>query len=123
MSHSNDEPHLLSRREFNTEWVLAMLAGATITIAGCGDDDSPPGGPTTSSGDFSGSISANHGHSATVTAAQITSASAVTITLVGGTHTHTAQLTAAQVQQIGARQQVVVTSSTTDAHTHTVTFN
>jgi len=29
----------LPRREFTVEWVLAVLAGATITITGCGGDD------------------------------------------------------------------------------------
>ncbi|MGH9203389.1 MAG: hypothetical protein ACRD2A_19365, partial [Vicinamibacterales bacterium] len=91
-------------------------------ITGCGDDD-PPAAPTPTSQDVSGTISANHGHTATITAAQISANNALTLTLVGGTHTHTAQLTASQVQQIGARQQVVVTSSTDSAHNHMVTFN
>ena len=36
---------LLTRREFTLDWVLAVLAGATITITGCGgdDDNSNPG--------------------------------------------------------------------------------
>jgi len=39
------------------------------------------------------------------------------------THPHTVSLTASQVQQIGARQQVAVTSTTEAGHDHTVTFN
>ena len=121
MSKNLEDSHLLTRREFTAEWVLAMLAGATNTITSCGKDK--PAAPTPVAQDVNGTISANHGHTATVTAAQITAANAVTITLVGGTHTHTAQLTASQVQQIGAKQQVAVTSSTDAAHQHTVTFN
>ena len=39
------------------------------------------------------------------------------------THPHTVTLTAPQVQQIGARQQVAVTSTTDSGHDHAVTFN
>ena len=118
----------LTRREFTTEWVLAVLAGATITISGCGGDDNNPGtGPTGGggqSGDEVGAISANHGHSVTVTAAQITAGNAVTATLTTGNgHTHTINLTAAQVVAIGQNQRVSVTSSTDAGHNHEVTFN
>ena len=101
-----------------------MLAGVAITITGCGDDDNDnPTGPT-ASGDFTGTISANHGHRATVVAAQITAANAVSLDIRGDAdHTHTVALTAAQVAQIGSRQQVVVTSTTDAGHLHTVTFN
>ena len=33
------DQNLLTRREFTVEWVLAVLAGATITITGCGGDE------------------------------------------------------------------------------------
>ena len=33
---------LLTRREFTVESALAMLAGVTITITGCGGDDNRP---------------------------------------------------------------------------------
>jgi hypothetical protein len=118
------EPNrLLSRREFSRESVLAMLAGVVITITGCGDDDdSNPTGP--SDVGVIGTVSANHGHVATVTGAQITAGGAVNLDIRGqADHTHTVALTAAQVVQIGNRQQVVVTSTTTTDHLHTVTFN
>ena len=35
------DENLLTRREFTVESALAMLAGVTITITGCGDDDNP----------------------------------------------------------------------------------
>ena len=118
----------ISRREFTRESVLAMLAGVAITISGCGSNDSPTapsqgaGGSTTQ--DVSGTVSANHGHIATVTAAQITAAGAVSLDIMGqATHPHTVSLTASQMQQIGSRQRVVVTSSTDAGHEHTVTFN
>ena len=124
MQHSLEQTRQLSRRQFTRESVLAMLAGVAITITACGDDDDDdPTGPT-SSGDFAGTISANHGHRATVTAVQITSANAVSLDIRGDAdHPHTVALTAAQVQQIGNRQQVAVTSTTDNSHQHTVTFN
>jgi hypothetical protein len=117
------DEHLLSRREFTLEWALAILAGATITITGCGGDDDPGTGPS-GQGDEVGTISANHGHSVTILAAQITSGGALTATLSPGNgHTHTIDLTAAQVVAIGQNQQVSVVSTTNEAHNHTVTFN
>ena len=124
MQHTLEQARLLSRRRFTRESVLAMLAGVTITITGCGDDDDDnPTGPT-SSGDFTGVVSANHGHRATVTSVQITAANGVSLDIRGDAdHTHTVALTAAQVVQIGNRQQVVATPTTDNAHLHTVTFN
>ena len=129
LEHSTNEPDQLSRREFTRESVLAMLAGVVITITGCGDDNSSPTAPTQGGGggttqDVSGSVSANHGHIATVTAAQITAAGAANLDIMGNaTHPHTVSLSASQVQQVGNRQQVVVTSTTDAGHQHTVTFN
>lgn len=118
----------ISRREFTRESVLAMLAGVAITISGCSDDNttapSQNAGGSTTQQDVSGTVSANHGHIATVTAVQITAAGAVNLDIMGtATHTHTVSLTASQVQQIGSRQRVVVTSTTDAGHDHTVTFN
>jgi len=121
------DQNLLTRREFTVEWVLAVLAGATITITGCGGDDNNSNqvtNPTPQTGDKSGVISANHGHTVTVTGAQITAGNAVTATLTTGNgHTHTISLTAAQVVAIGQNQRVSGTSSTEAGHNHEVTFN
>jgi len=120
-----DPDDTISRREFTRESVLAMLAGVAITISGCGgDNNDSPTGPTTS-GNVNGTVSANHGHIATVTAAEITAGGALAALDIRGNadHPHTVSLTAAQVTQIGNRQQVVVTSTTDNAHQHTVTFN
>src|SRR5262245_39853447 len=125
------DENLLTRREFTIEWALAVLAGATITISGCGDDNDNPGtGPSGggggggTQGDEVGSISANHGHTVSVTSAQITAGSALTATLTTGNgHTHTISLTGAQVVSIGQNQQVSVVSTTDAGHDHTVTFN
>lgn len=124
----------IDRREFTAASVMALLSGVAITVSGCGGGyDSPaapsaPSGPsngsTSSSGDRAGVITANHGHTATVTAAQVTTANAVTLNIQGSAnHPHTLELSAADVQAIGNGQRVSRISSSDQAHTHTVTFN
>ena len=118
----------IGRREFSREAVIAILSAATITIADCGgggsSNPSPSPSPTPTPGDVAGTVSANHGHTAVVTAAQITAANAVTLDIRGtATHPHTVELSAAEVGMIGNRQTVSKTSSNDDGHMHTVTFN
>jgi hypothetical protein len=124
----------LSRREFTAASVMALLAGVTVTVSGCSSSYNPSGpnpnpspSPTptpVAGGDKNGVISANHGHVATVTAAQITAAGAVSLDIHGtADHTHTVELTAAEVQQIGVGTRVAKTSTTNSSHEHTVTFN
>lgn len=130
MSHHLDPSRSISRREFTLEWALAMLAGVAITVSGCGSDSpssptTPPstGGGTTN-GDVNGVVSANHGHVAVITAAQITAGGALSLNIMGtATHNHVVSLTATQLQQIGSKQQVAVLSTTDAGHDHTVTFN
>jgi hypothetical protein len=124
----------IGRREFTAASVMALLAGVTVTVSGCGGsynpgspnpNPSPTPTPTpTASGDKSGAISANHGHVATVMAAEITAAGAVSLDIHGqADHTHSLELTAQEVQQIGAGMRVAKNCSTNLSHDHTVTFN
>ena len=120
----------ISRREFTVEACLAILAGATITImgSGCGSSNSSPtgpsGGPGPSAGDKSGVISNNHGHTATITAAELAAGNAVNVLLTEGSgHTHHLGLSANEVAMIAANQRVSGESTVDDAHSHTVTFN
>jgi VCBS repeat-containing protein len=120
------DENLLTRREFTLEWALAVLAGATITITGCGDDDpgTTPSPQPPPSGSEVGSVSANHGHSVFITQAQLTAGNSLALDIRGtATHPHTISLTAAQVVTISQNQQVSVISTTDDGHNHTVTFN
>ena len=118
----------LTRREFTVESLMALFAGVAITVtsAACGGGDDDDGvGPD---GNRSGTVEANHGHSAVVTAAQITAANSVTLTLGGSDHTHTVDLTGAEVGQIGNGTRVTKKSNNNasasfGAHAHTVTFN
>jgi hypothetical protein len=71
-----------------------------------------------------GQISNNHGHSAVITGAQLTTGGALSLDIRGtATHTHQVALTAAQVASIAANQQVAQDSTTDSGHSHTVTFN
>jgi hypothetical protein len=120
------------RREFTEKSIMALVAGVAISITGCDDDGpssaspQPSGGPQpgTGAGDVSGSISANHGHVATVTAAQITARNSVVLDIRGtADHTHSVELSAEEVSQIGSGQRVSAVSAMEDGHDHTVTFN
>jgi hypothetical protein len=124
-----DTPATLTRREFSLEAALALLAGCVITISdtACSSSTSPT--PTTAPPtDITGSISANHGHSAQVTAAQITAANAVTLSIQGtAAHPHTLTLSQTDFTTLRNRQAVSRESSTDQSntfgnHSHTVTF-
>ena len=124
------EREVLDRREFTLATALAALSGVTITISGCGGGGgSSPTGPSNptpplGAGDKAGSISANHGHTAVITAAQLTAGAAVSLTLtVGDGHTHAVTLSAAEVTQIAGNTRVSKESSSDTGHSHTVTFN
>ncbi len=130
------DDQLLSRRQFTRESVLALLSGVVITVTGCGSDSGSPTTPSTGGdggnggggggnvGGVDGTVSANHGHIATVTDAQVDAGNDVSLDIRGNAdHTHTVNLTGAELTQIGNGEQVVVTTTTTQAHMHRVTFN
>jgi hypothetical protein len=127
VSGHSDDRHVVTRREFTVESALALLAGVTITISGCGDDDNSSPTPTSPSPapvNVTGSVSTNHGHEATVTGAQISSGGTISLDIRGtASHPHTVQLSPGQLGAIGARQQVVATSTIDNNHSHAVTFN
>ena len=112
----------IGRREFTAAGIMALLSGVTVMVWGCGS--TTPSSPSATGSDISGTISANHGHVATITAAQLTAGNAVTLHIQGSaTHDHTVDLTAAQIAAAANRQQVSMTSSIDVGHSHTVTFN
>jgi hypothetical protein len=120
----------LERREFTRLSLLAMLSGVAITITGCGGGgggSNGPGTPTNPADGTEGTISANHGHRARITAAELTAGGQLTLSLGGSVgvpdHTHTVTLTAAEVVSIRGGGRVSKISTTEDAHQHTVTFN
>lgn len=121
---------ILDRREFTRRSLLAMLSGVAITISGCGGGgggSNGPGSPTTPADGKEGSISANHGHRARITSAELTAGGQLTLSLgtsVGvAEHSHSVSLTAAEVVSIRDGGRVSKISTTEDAHQHTVSFN
>lgn len=114
---------LVTRRTFTLEAALAMLAGVTISITGCGGDDGPTS-PSPQPGGRTGSISANHGHTAQITAAEITAGNALALDIRGqADHPHTVTISQAELNQIASGQRVEKESTNNQAHTHFVTFN
>ena len=94
---------VVTRREFTLKSALAILAGVVITVDGCGGDDSPTGpGPNPGPvGDVTGSISGNHGHTATIAAARITADQTFTLDITGqATHPHTVEVTQAELRNL-----------------------
>lgn len=69
-------------------------------------------------------VGTNHGHTATITSAQLTAANALSLDITGSSnHPHTVALTAAEVSQIDQNMNDQKTSTNNSGHTHTVTFN
>jgi len=125
-----------TRREFTAQSVLAMLSSVAISMTGCGDSDSPstPSIPTTpapaptppppAGQNATGVVGSNHGHTAVVSAAQLSGGSDVTIDITGDSnHPHAVDLSAGELSQIAAGTRVQKSSTTNASHAHTVTFN
>lgn len=122
----------LTRREFNAASVSALFVGMTVCISGCGGGSSaspasPTGGsgtPTASGGDRTATVSANHGHVASVTSAALQAGGAVSLSIKGSAdHDHSVELTQTEVGQVAGGNRVAKTSSSDAGHVHTVTFN
>jgi hypothetical protein len=118
----------LTRRQFSLEAAMAILSGVAITISGCGGSSNPAGAsgnpPVASNGDHVGAISANHGHSAVITAAKVADGKGFALDIRGtATHTHSVTLSDADIASVGANQKVAKVSSSSSGHDHTVTFN
>jgi hypothetical protein len=131
----------LDRREFTSASLLALLGGVTVTVSGCGGGSSGGGGgtgggglpgsydsptlpgPTTTDG-VTGTITSNHGHSATISAAELNAGDTLTLDITGDSdHPHTVELTAPEVQSVASGDRVTKRSSNDDSHFHEVTFN
>ena len=118
-----------TRRDFTLKSALLILSSVPITIAACGGSSSPSTPtptptPTPSTGNVEGVIGTNHGHTVTITSADLTAGNALSLDITGTSdHPHTVEITAAEVGQIAQGMRVQTTSSSDTGHTHTVTFN
>ena len=129
----------LKRRAFTQEASLAFLAGIVVVVSDCGgggggsnnSGDDGYGNPVTgtppttvASGDESASISANHGHVATITSAQMQTGGALSLNIEGTAgHNHVVALVAQAVADVRDGRKIRKESTLTDVHTHMVTFN
>ena len=111
-----------SRREFTSTSLLALLSTVPITITGCGDSSNPMA--PTGTGDVTGVVSANHGHVAVLTAAQLMGEAEISLDITGSSgHAHTVTITVAELDQIANGARATKISSFDAAHSHAVTFN
>ena len=131
IDRKDDTPDVLTRREFTLQSALALLAGVVITVEGCGGSSSPSTSPSPTPApapapplaDVNGSVSANHGHTAVVTSAQMTAANAISLNIQGtATHPHNVDLSQAELVSLRSRQTVTKDSTNVNNHMHTVTF-
>jgi hypothetical protein len=116
---------LLDRREFTVRAALLALSGVTITVSACGGGSGNPNNPDPpSSGDKVGTISANHNHTAVISAARLAQGGDLDLDISGTAgHPHRVALTGAELTQIAAGTRVSKNSTTDDGHNHQVTFN
>jgi hypothetical protein len=123
---------LIDRRDFAKEASLAFLGGVSVTVAACGGGgySNPAGGtpPTTLAPagptDELGEVSANHGHVAMITSAQVQAGAAISINIEAGAgHPHSVNLPAAAMVDIKAGRPVQLQSTTNSGHDHMVVFN
>jgi hypothetical protein len=75
-------------------------------------------------GSKTGLVSSNHGHQAVISAAELQAGGAVRIDIAyQAGHSHIVDLPAQAVEEIRDGRPVSKESTTTDAHSHMVTFN
>ena len=128
----------IERREFTREASLAFLAGVVVVISDCGGGGggstsgdgyggNPAAGnpaPTSADGSKTGTISANHGHVAVITSAELQAGGVLALSIAGTAgHDHTVNLVAQAMQDIKDNKKVAKESTSTAGHTHMVTFN
>ena len=112
----------MTRKQFLRTIVGTSIGVAGVaTLAACGGDDGPadaPGGTCTTP---SATIGGNHGHTMTVTKAEVTAATAKTYDITGaGVHTHTVTVSAANFASLAVGGTLTITSTTANAHSHDV---
>jgi len=112
----------MTRKQFLRTVVGAGIGVAGVaTLAACGDDGGPADAPAGSCTTPSATIGANHGHTMTVTKAEVTAATAKTYDITGaGGHTHTVTVSVANFASLAVGGTVTITSTTANAHSHDV---
>jgi hypothetical protein len=99
---------------------LIQLVGGSWALAGCGGggSDTPP---AAMSAGCNATIAGNHGHMLAISASDLNSLVDITYDIHGSAdHTHSVTFTAAQLSQLKSGTTVSVTSSTTLGHEHAI---
>ena len=113
----------LTRKEFLSTVMTAAAgaAGAALLVAcGGGSDDDDSGGNCVMSG-ASVNIGGNHGHSMSVTAAEVSAGVAKTYDIRGSAdHTHSVTISAGAFAMLATNQSAMTISTTVDNHSHNI---
>ena len=106
-----------------------LLAIPAYTLLGCsssddGNDNPDPNGNANANCLANGtsiSIGSNHGHTLTVSKADVQAGAEKTYSIQGSSgHNHTVTLTAANFTSLQGNSAITITSSNDDSHTHSV---
>jgi hypothetical protein len=141
---SENSEEAMRRRDLLQDVFFISVAGSMLMVgvSACSDDDSEPAAdpttngtpgtdttptdttPTTACTNTTSTISANHGHTVELTAAELAAGAAVDLTLtLGSGHTHSVSLTAAELAALSECGTVVRASTNDNGHSHSVTFS
>src|SRR5215813_2394247 len=118
---------MMTRKDFLKAALAFAGAGAALSafLAGCGGSDhssSNVGGNCSQNGAHDAAISANHGHTLFVPAADVMAATEKSYNIRGtADHPHNITITQAQFGILAQGQTFVVTSTNDAGHTHNVT--
>jgi len=125
----------MDRKSFLQKGLAVLALGVSVApIISC-SSDSGDSGPNTGNGQgnngadclangTTSNIGSNHGHTLTVSKADVEAGSEKTYSIQGGSsHNHTIRVTAAHFTDLKSNKSVTVTSSTDNSHTHSVTIS
>ncbi len=115
----------MTRKEFFRA-SLAVAGGALglSAGAGCGGGGGEESGGNCVDNGTSSTISANHGHTLTVSAADVAAGETKTYDIAGGAgHSHTVTISADRFASLAGGRTINVTSDNSNAHTHGVTVS
>ncbi len=122
----------MNRKTFIKKATGAVLIGipfySVLSCSGSDDDPTPTPNPMDDKNCLAngtvGSISANHGHSITVSVADVTAGVEKQYDISGSaTHDHSVTVSESNFVSLKNNQQISVTSTTGDGHTHSVTVS
>jgi hypothetical protein len=111
----------MKRRQFLSLSFLTFILSACGSGGG-GSDDETPSGQTCSTDNLSGTIAANHGHTLTVTHADVVAAADKTYDITGSAgHAHSVTVTAADFADLANDTSITLTSTSGSGHSHSIT--